>query len=79
MNIFYRNFHSNNLSLYLLSFQRPGGLFAMLEDDCRLATSLDVSFVEKMNRNFTKHARYKKSKSKDPVFTILHYAGQVRS
>lgn len=50
----------------------------MLEDDCRLATSVDDGFVEKINKQFAKNSHYKKSKSKDPVFTILHYAGQVK-
>lgn len=67
----------NNKEILDLFLQRPGGLFALLEDDCRLATSVDNDFVEKINKQFAKNSHYRKSKSKDPVFTILHYAGQV--
>lgn len=68
---------TNNVDILNLFLQRPGGLFAQLEDDCRLTASVDSGFVEKLNKQFSKHSHYKKSKSKDPVFTILHYAGQV--
>lgn len=68
---------TNNKEILELFLQRPVGLFAMLEDDCRLSTSMDISFVEKLNRNFVKNSYYRKSKSRDPVFTILHFAGQV--
>ncbi|XP_061181361.1 myosin-IIIa-like [Saccostrea echinata] len=68
---------TNNNEILGLFFNRPVGLFAILEDECRLHTSSSMSFVEKMNKEFAKHDVYKKSKSSDPAFTIAHYAGQV--
>ncbi|XP_048728480.2 myosin-IIIb-like isoform X2 [Ostrea edulis] len=68
---------TNNKQILGLFFDRPVGIFAILEDDCRLQTSTDLSFVENMNREFVKNVAYQKSKSRDPVFTIVHYAGQV--
>ncbi|XP_062566221.1 myosin-IIIa-like [Saccostrea cucullata] len=68
---------TNNKEILGLFFDRPAGVFAILEDECRLHTSSEMSFVEKMNREFAKRDVYQKSKSSDPIFTITHYAGQV--
>lgn len=39
--------------------------------------STDGTFVDHMNKEFGKNDVYKRCKSRDPVFTIEHYAGQV--
>jgi len=52
-------------------------MFAILEDECRLQTTTDVTFVERLNQAFAKNEFYKKAKSRDPVFTVYHYAGHV--
>lgn len=48
-----------------------------MEDECRLQMSTDGTFVDHMNKEFGKNDVYKRCKSRDPVFTIEHYAGQV--
>ncbi|XP_022286281.2 unconventional myosin-Ic-like [Crassostrea virginica] len=68
---------TSNSQVLGLFFDRPVGVFAILEDECRLQTSTDVSFVDHMNKEFGKNDVYKRCKSRDPVFTIEHYAGQV--
>ena len=66
-----------HFQISLLSLQRPSGIFAVFEDECRLQTSTDLGFVEKLDKVFSKHEHYKKSKSKEAVFSIAHYPGQV--
>lgn len=68
---------TNNNEILGLFFDRPIGLFAILEDECRLQMSTDGTFVDHMNKEFGKNDVYKRCKSRDPVFTIEHYAGQV--
>ncbi|KAL3892185.1 hypothetical protein ACJMK2_004419 [Sinanodonta woodiana] len=68
---------SNNAALLLLFFQRPVGLFTLLDEECKLAKTTDLTFVEKLNKQFSKSDLYKKARHKDPVFTIVHYAGEV--
>ena len=53
------------------------GLFSLLEEECRLARASDVTMVDKFNKQFVKVDMYKRSKHHDPVFTVVHYAGQV--
>ncbi|KAK3088133.1 hypothetical protein FSP39_015166 [Pinctada imbricata] len=68
----------NNKDILNLFLRRPDGVFSMLEDECRLQTSTDLGLVEKMNKQFNKHDNYKKTKGREAVFTVIHYAGQVQ-
>ncbi|XP_052251496.1 unconventional myosin-X-like isoform X2 [Dreissena polymorpha] len=68
---------SNNTELLNMLFQRPMGIFSLLEEESSLAKTTDMSFVEKMNKQFSKADLYKKSKHRDPVFGIAHYAALV--
>lgn len=42
-----------------------------------LARTTDMSLVEKLNKQISKPDLYKKSKHREPVFGIVHYAGMV--
>jgi myosin heavy subunit len=53
------------------------GLFSLLEEECLLARTTDMSFIDKLNKQMSKPDLYKKSKHRDPVFGIVHYAGLV--
>ncbi|XP_060551419.1 myosin-IIIb-like [Ruditapes philippinarum] len=68
---------SNNDELLNLLFQKPMGLFSLLEEECLLARTTDMSFIDKLNKQMSKPDLYKKSKHRDPVFGIVHYAGLV--
>ncbi|KAK3584648.1 hypothetical protein CHS0354_003935 [Potamilus streckersoni] len=68
---------SDNAALLAMFFQRPVGLFSLLDEECKLAKTSDLTFVEKLNKQFSKSDLYKKARHKDPVFTVVHYAGEV--
>ncbi|XP_033726689.1 LOW QUALITY PROTEIN: myosin-IIIb-like [Pecten maximus] len=68
----------NNRDVLDLLLRRPEGIFAILEDECRLQTSTDQSYVDKLDQCLGKHSHYKKSKAREPVFTISHFAGLVK-
>ena len=65
------------LTCLILIFQRPMGLFSLIEEECRLARASDISMVDKLNKQFMKVDMYKKSKHHDAVFSIVHYASLV--
>ncbi|OWF39552.1 myosin-IIIb-like [Mizuhopecten yessoensis] len=68
----------NNRDVVDLLLRRPEGIFSILEDECRLQTSTDQSYVDKVDHFLGKHSHYKKSKAREPVFTVTHFAGQVK-
>ncbi|XP_069107023.1 myosin-IIIb-like [Argopecten irradians] len=68
----------NNREVLDLLLKRPEGIFAILEDECRLQTSTDQSYVDKLDQCLGKHSNYKKSKAREPVFTVSHFAGLVK-
>ncbi|XP_064596835.1 myosin-IIIa-like [Liolophura sinensis] len=70
--------YNNNKPLLDLFLERPLGLFSLLDEECKFPKSTDSTLVDKLNKNLTKSAYYKKSKHRDLAFTIQHYAGQVR-
>ncbi len=69
--------------------KKPGGILAILDEDCLLANSTDVSFLEKLTKNMgvNKHFKTAASEQKAGVkgavklqrdqFVIVHYAGDV--
>ena len=65
------------LTCLILIFQRPMGLFSLIEEECRIARASDITMVDKLNKHFMKVDMYKKSKHHDAVFSIVHYAGLV--
>jgi myosin-1 len=69
--------------------KKPGGILAILDEDCLLANATDVSFLEKLTKNMgvNKHFKTQQSEQKAGVkgaaklqrdqFIIGHYAGDV--
>ena len=56
---------------------RRGGLLSVLDEDCRLKTSTDKSFVEKL-KIMLKASEYFDVNKFDPIlFTVMHYAGLI--
>ncbi len=60
-----------------------GGIFATLDEECKIPNGSDESFLDKCNERFLKlyKKEYTKVKTKGPkdtpTFAIAHYAGQV--
>eukprot|EP01098_Paradermamoeba_levis_P008102 TRINITY_DN336_c0_g1_i1.p1 TRINITY_DN336_c0_g1~~TRINITY_DN336_c0_g1_i1.p1 ORF type:complete len:661 (+),score=189.01 TRINITY_DN336_c0_g1_i1:1827-3809(+) len=75
----------NNKPICELIEKKPLGIISMLDESCLIATSTDVSFLEKLNKNFNSSAFYEssaKSQGRDKTldqtsFRIKHYAGDV--
>ena len=69
--------------------KKPGGILAILDEDCLLANSTDITFLEKLTKNMgvNKHFKTQASEQKAGVkgaaklqrdqFIIGHYAGDV--
>ncbi|KAL5014917.1 hypothetical protein ScPMuIL_009187 [Solemya velum] len=68
---------NDNQGILDLFLQRNNGLFAVLDDECCLAKMTDMTMVDKLNQAFVRTEYYRKSRHRDPVFTIAHYAGLV--
>ena len=70
------NFSDNQPCLDLIE-GRPLGVIALLQEECRLKTATDRSFVEKMKTSLKGKPHYKPSRL-DPIsFIIEHFAGSV--
>ena len=63
---------------YFVILQRPIGLFSLLEEECMLARTTDMTFVDKLTKSVGKNDLFKKSKHRDPIFALVHFAGLVR-
>ncbi len=63
----------------MLCLQSPLGLFSLLDEESKFPQATDYTLLEKLSQNLAKRDIFKRVKSNDPVFIIVHYAGQVRS
>lgn len=64
-----------------LFLKKPDGIFAILDEECRFPAATDLTFVEKCNVQFKNHPSrgYTPARAaKDAVFSVVHYAGDVR-
>jgi len=59
------------------------GIISLLDEACLIGESTDLTFLDKLNRNFGKHAHYESYVTKqdrkipDHCFRLQHYAGDV--
>ena len=53
------------------------GLFSLLDEESRFPQSSDLTLLEKLDKNFSKKAQFKRPKSQQFRFNIMHYAGAV--
>ena len=73
----------NNKLICDMIEKRPIGIFPLLDETCILANGTDLTFLDKLNKNFGKNDRYaswETTKKKDfsrESFLIKHYAGDV--
>ena len=63
----------------LIEGKRPAGVFVILDDTCKTmhaeSSGVDDKFLQKLNTYQNKHKHYV---GRSKVFTIKHYAGDVR-
>ena len=54
------------------------GILSLLDEECWFPKATDKSYVEKLHKEHTKSAKYRKPDFRSAAsFTILHYAGNV--
>lgn len=61
-------------------FLKKGGIFAILDEQCRFPKATDQSFADKCNNDLKSHPSGSYIAPKmggDPTFTVKHYAGDV--
>jgi myosin V len=71
-------FPDNKDCLELLE-HKINGIFAMLDDECRLPKSSDEKFASRMYKEYANHGRFSSSaaQKRSGKFCINHYAGSV--
>lgn len=58
--------------------EKPMGLFALLDEECWFPKATDKTFVEKIIKEHSKHAKFKIPEFRSEAdFTVIHYAGKV--
>ena len=57
--------------------ERSEGIFAILNDECSMATGSDRGFISKLKRHLLSHPNFYEIKHKPEYFKIQHYAGPV--
>ena len=59
--------------------KKPGGLLALLDEECHLGKVErgDTNFLQKLNNHFSKHEKYQAPRFKSEGFQVIHYAGIV--
>jgi len=73
----------NNKIICDLIDAKPIGVIALLDETCLVANSTDLTFIDKLNRNFNKHKHYESygttnnRQIPNDTFRLKHYAGDV--
>eukprot|EP00730_Choanoeca_flexa_P004849 TRINITY_DN11819_c4_g2_i6.p1 TRINITY_DN11819_c4_g2~~TRINITY_DN11819_c4_g2_i6.p1 ORF type:complete len:949 (+),score=327.87 TRINITY_DN11819_c4_g2_i6:88-2934(+) len=70
-------FKNNQSTLDMILQRRPPGLLAIMDEQAIMPRATDASMAEKFHATFGSHEAYIKPRSNDPLFSIVHYAGQV--
>ena len=61
----------------LWQLQKPIGVYALIDEESKFPKATASSLLEKLRKHLIKHPYIKKEKSKEPKFSIQHYAGPV--
>uniref|UniRef100_UPI00358F823D myosin-IIIb-like n=1 Tax=Myxine glutinosa TaxID=7769 RepID=UPI00358F823D len=71
--------YEDNKPLLDLFLGKPIGLMALMDEESRFPRGSDVTFVEKLNQNFSNNTNYEvvQGVKGDPKFAVKHYAGKV--
>lgn len=54
------------------------GILGILDEECRFPQATDLTFLDKLGKNFAKHPHFEIPKMSKNLFAINHYAGQVQ-
>ena len=68
----------NNTPLLELFLKKPYSLFSLIDEESSFPSATDASLVDKCDEHLGKHKNYVRRINRDPVFGVLHYAGQVQ-
>ncbi|XP_062516567.1 myosin-IIIb-like [Corticium candelabrum] len=69
---------SDNKLILSFFLQKPIGLLALLDEDCFFPKASDLSFLEKLTKNFKKLDFFERAKdTSSTFFAVQHYAGKV--
>jgi len=71
------DFVDNESCLHLIS-GRPVGLINLLDEECSLSVGTDESLLAKFNKHHSLNNYYEKPPTKEPCFSVIHYAGAVK-
>jgi myosin-3 len=58
-------------------FQKPTGLFALLDEESHFPRATSDTLTAKLHSNLSKCTYYKAPRGNAPTFTLKHYAGEV--
>ena len=58
---------------------KPIGVLSLLDEECLFPEGTDASLLSKFQKNFGSHTHFPKLPSSVDKFSILHYAGTVRT
>jgi Myosin head (motor domain) len=53
------------------------GILGILDEECRFPQATDLTFLEKLNKNLSKHPNFEIPKMSKNLFCVNHYAGKV--
>jgi len=69
-------YEDNVKTLELFTARQPAGLFALLNEESRLAKATPQTMVQKFKTNLASHTSFKATRDNDS-FTVCHFAGDV--
>lgn len=68
----------SNLDLILPNiFVKKGGVFSLIDEECRFPNGTDATLLEKLHQTFQNHPKYHAPKQSRNHFAVNHYAGTV--
>jgi myosin heavy subunit len=59
--------------------KKPSGLLVLLDEEIVMPKGTDQTYLKKINQTHEKHERFRVNRTSPTTFTIIHYAGDVRS
>ncbi|XP_066934985.1 unconventional myosin-IXb-like isoform X1 [Clytia hemisphaerica] len=70
--------YADNSTCLNLMVGKPTGLILLLDEECSLTIGTDESLLDKFNQHHSNNTCYEMPPTREPVFSILHYAGKVK-
>ncbi|XP_064421597.1 myosin-IIIb isoform X3 [Latimeria chalumnae] len=67
----------DNKPILDLFLAKPLGIMSLLDEQSAFPQATDQAFVDKLNSSFKKNPHFLIGRSRNPVFSVVHYAGKV--